>query len=213
MQRKRGAHRLLARRSIVTFTGSRPFCGLAPEQCREKRRCGDRPAIAHSRKAKQIDVAGDRLHAERHGSRTAALVQRRFARDVADRQVQGEIEHLEPEIGGDAGLTDDRSAGSDELDSVGGGRRRRRHAMRAGEDRHQRPCDQRREPPAPGRKPGRHVRKFPERSLPGGRPGEHASRPRRRIFVRRRKRGEQIAYIVEGKRAGRHETVSCLACA
>ena len=80
--------------------GADPVAGLAAEQAAIDRRGNGRVADPHLADGEQIDPVGDRLHAVGHGPGAHLLVERRFHRDVAGRQVEGEVEDLEAEIVG-----------------------------------------------------------------------------------------------------------------
>ena len=56
-----------------------------------------RIADAEIADAQEGRFPGDRLHAEGHGGRAAALVERGILGDVVGRQVQREIEDLQPD--------------------------------------------------------------------------------------------------------------------
>ena len=98
-------------RRVGAGTGPDPVGAAAAEQRREDRRGGGRGADADVADGEQVDAAGDRLHAERHGRGTGALVEGGSLGEIAGRQMQREIVDLEAEIMGDADLVDRRAAG------------------------------------------------------------------------------------------------------
>ena len=75
-----------------------------------------RIADAEIAEAEEIGAACDRLHAVGHGGGAAAFVERGLARDVAGRQMQREVEDLQPEIVGEADLVDRGAARRAKLD-------------------------------------------------------------------------------------------------
>ncbi len=129
----------------------------------------------HLADAEKIGATRHRLHAEGHRPRAVGLLHRRLARDVAGRDVEGEVQHLEAEVVGEADLVDGCAAAGEILDHLpghlGGISRDTlgRHPMISGEDRHHRPVDRRRRPALPGGEPGRDLLEAAERA---GRLGE-----------------------------------------
>jgi len=151
--------------------------------------------------------ARDRLHAESHGGRATAFIERGILRDVLGRQMQRQVEHLQADVVGEAELVDRGASCGGEFHRARG----RLHGLRrdavprdpviAGEDRHQRPVDGGR-PPAPACQPCgkllQPAKRFPR--LLG--PGELRAHPLSRSFVSRRQAAHEVAEIVEGQCAG-----------
>ena len=114
MARQRRAHRLgLALQALVVDAGAAadPIRRLAAEQGAIDRRRDRGVADAHFAQAQQVDAAGDRLHAEGHRRRAAALVHRRLLGDVAGRLLEREFVDLQRDVEGLADLVDGRAAG------------------------------------------------------------------------------------------------------
>ena len=168
---------------------------------------GCRAANADVADRKQIDAAGQRLHAERHRGGAAALVECRTLAEIGRRHVQRQIIDLQPEIVGDADLVDRGATGSGKLDQPlrRFDRARRnivaRDAVIAGEDGDDGTHDLWR---AAGRsgEPRGDLLQPAERACRLVHSREGLAHPRRRVVVQRRQMGKQRAKIVEGQSAG-----------
>ncbi len=107
-------------------------------------------ADAHLADSEEVGAARERLHAEGEGRGGGLLVHGGRFGDVVGRVVEGELEDLQADVEGRADLVDRRAAGREILQhGAGDFRRIGRHALRdhtvvAGEDRDERPLDDRR---------------------------------------------------------------------
>src|SRR5690606_38473896 len=93
-----------------------PLCRLATVKCSHDRGCRDIAPRTDAGHTGKINPSRDRLHAECHRRSAAALIKRRLNGDVADRQVQGEIDDLQTEIMCSADLVDRCAASRSMLD-------------------------------------------------------------------------------------------------
>ena len=94
--------------------------GAAPAKQRCEQGGGDR-GIADSQiaNAEQIGV-GYSFHPERHGGRARTLIESCILRDIRSRKLESKVEHLEPEIGGNAELIYRCAAGRGQFHKLGG---------------------------------------------------------------------------------------------
>jgi len=99
----------------------------AIERVVDRRRDGG-VADSHFADDEEIGAAGDRLHAEGHGGGAGCLVHGRALRDVAGRDVEGEIEDLQPDVEGGTELVDRGAAGREVRQHLA------RHLGRVGRD-------------------------------------------------------------------------------
>ena len=183
-----------------------PIGAAAAEKRGKDRRGRGRAADADVADRQQVDAAGHRLHAERHGGGAAALVERRLFGEVGGRQMQRQIVDLQAEIVGDADLVDRRAAGSGKLDQpLRRLDRPRRNAVAgnaviAGKDRDDR-AQHLRLAAGRGGEPRRDLLQPAERVSGLVHAGEGFAHLRCRAVVERRQMRQQRAKIVEGQSA------------
>ncbi len=180
-------------------------------------RRGDRGVgDTHLAKAQKVDAAGDRFHAVGDGRRAGRLVKGVGHGDIGCRQVERQLEYLQPEVAGQTELVDRRASGGEILHHLTrDGLRKGRDAaigdaVVGGKDGDERPVHRRLRICLPGGEP---LHQFLHPAKAAGRLSQLRITPAdgiNGIGIGTGQRGDKPADIVEGQtgRGGCHDDAS-----